>query len=133
MNSGGHQLFRIEVKRGQSQVTFGKSKHLVRLNSKGRKHKKDNTDKIYHKYWKHERNIRSRVSIRLNYKLKACNFFSNIQLSRKPIYQQSVKKAVFSSFFFFGEICSSYSILPSFSSDVCIIFGYLIRPVNLAW
>lgn len=128
MNSGGHQLFRIEVKRGQSQVTFGKSEQLVRLNSNGRKHKKDNTDKIYHKYWKHERNIRSRVSIRLNYKLKACNFFSNIQLSRKPIYQQSVKKADF-----WGEICSSYSILPSFSSDVCIIFGYLIRPVNLAW
>lgn len=133
MNSGGHQLFRIEVKRGQSQVTFGKSEHLVRHNSKSRKHKKDNTDKIYYKHWKHERNIRSRVSIRLNYKLKACNFFSNIQLSRKPIYQQSVKKAVFSSFFFFGEICSSYSILPSFSSDVCIIFGYLIRQVNLAW
>lgn len=132
MNSGGHQLFRIEVKRGQSQVTFGKSEHLVRHNSKSRKHKKDNTDKIYHKYWKHERNIRSRVSIRLNYKLKACNFFPYIQLSRKPIYQQSVKKADFSSFFF-GEICSSYSILPSFSSDVCIIFGYLIRPVNLAW
>lgn len=132
MNSGGHQLFRIEVKRGQSQVTFGKSEQLVRLNSNGKKHKKDNTDKIYHKYWKDERNIRSRVSIRLNYKLKACNFFSNIQLSRKPIYQQSVKKADFSSFFF-GEICSSYSILPSFSSDVCIIFGYLIRPVNLAW
>lgn len=50
MNSGGHQLFRIEVKRGQSQVTFGKSEHLVRLNSNGKKHKKDNTDKIYHKY-----------------------------------------------------------------------------------
>lgn len=50
MNSGGHQLFRIEDKRGQSQVTFGKSEHLVRLNSKGRKHKKDNTDKIYHKH-----------------------------------------------------------------------------------
>lgn len=132
MNSGGHQLFRIEVKRGQSQVTFGKSEQLVRLNSNGKKHKKDNTDKIYHKYWKDERNIRSRVSIRLNYELKACNFFPNIQLSRKPIYQQSVKKADFSSFFF-GEICSSYSILPSFSSDVCIIFGYLIRPVNLAW
>lgn len=132
MNSGGHQLFRIEDKRGQSQVTFGKSEQLVRLNSNGKKHKKDNTDKIYHKHWKHERNIRSRVSIRLNYELKACNFFPNIQLSRKPIYQQSVKKADFSSFFF-GEICSSYSILPSFSSDVCIIFGYLIRPVNLAW
>lgn len=41
MNSGGHQLFRIEVKRGQSQVTFGKSEHLVRLNSKA-----ENTKKI---------------------------------------------------------------------------------------
>lgn len=133
MNSGGHQLFRIEVKRGQSQVTFGKSKHLVRLNSKGRKHKKDNTDKIYYKHWKHERNIRSRVSIRLNYKLKACNFFFQYPTFKKTNLPAVGQESRLLILFFLGEICSSYSILPSFSSDVCIIFGYLIRPVNLAW
>lgn len=81
MNSRGHQLFRLEVKRGQSQVTFGKSEHLVRLNSKGRKHEKiiltsfttitENMNKIFVQGF----------FIRLNYELKACNFFliSNFQ------------------------------------------------------
>lgn len=128
MNSGGHQLFRIEVKRGQSQVTFGKSEHLVRLNSKGRKHKKDNTNKIYHKHWKHERNIRSRVSI--SYEPAIFFPISNFQENQ---FTSSRSRKQTSHPFFFGEISSSYSILPSFSSDVCIIFGYLIRPVNLAW
>lgn len=117
MNSGGHQLFRIEVKRGQSQVTFGKSEHLVRLNSKGRKHKKDNTDKIY----------------QTELQAKSLQFFFQYPTFKKTNLPAVGQESRLLILFFFGEICSSYSILPSFSSDVCIIFGYLIRPVNLAW
>lgn len=63
-----------------------------------------------------------------SYKLQS--FFLISSFSRNPLYQQSVKKADFLSYYY-RRVHHIPSIFPPLS-DVCIILRYLIRPVNLA-